>query len=194
MRTLMRQAYAEAKVPRWFVLLCLGGILLAGSYPSDLPSYRPVREADATAFVHFTNSYLRFANTVVQVALPVAFADQIGMVQLAYVAISTTAATQGLKFLVNKWEFGGTRLGERPSGPTSNHNMPSGHSSMASCAVYYIGRRYGLWHLLYLVPIMLLTMYARVELGSHTIAAVIAGALIGVMMAAIFTSKREVVR
>lgn len=191
MRTLMKRAYNDVRIPRVFVLLCLSGVLVAGTYPSNLPSYRPIPAAGATPFVHFTNDYLRFANTLAQAGLPVFFGDEIGMAQVVYVALGTTAVTQGLKFLVNKWEFGGTRLGERPNGVTSNHNKPSGHSSMASCAVYYVSRRYGLWHLVYLVPIMLLTMYARVALGSHTVAAVIAGALVGLMMAAIFTSGRS---
>ena len=81
----------------------------------------------------------------------------------------------------------GVRLGERPHG--GRHNMPSGHASLASSAVYFVGRRYGWWHLLYLVPVLLLTMFARVELDAHTGSAVIAGALIGIFSAALFTGK-----
>jgi lipid A 1-phosphatase len=66
--------------------------------------------------------------------------------------------------------------------------MPSGHSSMASCATYFVCRRYGLWHALYLLPILLLTMYARVALNDHTVSAVIVGALVGFVTAALFTS------
>jgi lipid A 1-phosphatase len=69
--------------------------------------------------------------------------------------------------------------------------MPSGHSSMASCAVYFVGRRYSIWLAIPLAIIMLLTMYARVMLNQHTISAVIAGALIGFLATAMFTSPRR---
>lgn len=45
-------------------------------------------------------------------------------------------------------------------------------------------------HALYFLPILLLTMHARVALNDHTVSAVIVGALLGFMMAAIFTSGR----
>nr|WP_284702424.1 phosphatase PAP2 family protein [Herbaspirillum aquaticum] len=67
--------------------------------------------------------------------------------------------------------------------------MPSGHSSMASSAMYFVGRRYGWWHLIYMLPILLMTMFARVALDAHTISAVLAGALAGIVGAALFTSS-----
>ena len=185
-----RQAYAEVEQPRRLMLACVLGIVLAMLFPTDLQSYRTT-PADHGPVVEGTDHYLRFVNTAAQIALPLASRDVVGLVQLLYVGLATTAATHGLKFLVNSWTIWDVRLGERPSRPGSRYNMPSGHSSMASCAVYYLGRRFGWKHLFYLVPIMLLTMYARVELHQHTVSAVIAGMLIGLLMAAIFTGRRR---
>lgn len=186
---LMKRAYREVRPPEGFILACALGIPLSLSHPTDLARYPEAPPPQPWAV--FTEDYLRFANTAVQVALPLVMRDTIGMVQLVYVGVSTTLATHGIKRIVDDWEVGGTRLGERPSGPGSMYNMPSGHASQASCAVYFVGRRYGWWHLAYLVPILLLTMCARVALNAHTVSAVIAGALIGLVTAAIFTSKRN---
>lgn len=61
---------------------------------------------------------------------------------------------------------------------------------MASCAVYFIGRRYGLRLALLLSPLLILTMYARVISSDHTVSAVVAGALLGFLTTALFTSWR----
>ena len=186
---LMKQAYAQVQIPRRFVFVCVIGFILCLLAPVGLQRHgRPSNDG----LVVFSDSYLRFIDTVVQTAIPVLLADRIGMMQLVYVDVSTTVATHGLKRLLDKWEIGGVRLGERPKGSNSHYNMPSGHSSMAACAVYYVCRRYRFIHALYLTPILLLTMYARVALNAHTVTAVIAGALVGFSMAAIFTSKRRV--
>ncbi|MDI1301312.1 MAG: phosphatase PAP2 family protein [bacterium] len=187
MWSLMRRAYAQTTIPKRVVFACVIGFIFCLLAPVNLQSYGHPSNNEV---VVFNDSYLRFTNTAVQIAIPVLLADKIGMMQLVYVGISTTVATQGLKRILDKWEIWGTQLGERPKGPTKRHNMPSGHSSMAACAVYFVCRRYGFVHALYLTPIMLLTMYSRVALNDHTVTAVIAGALIGFLMAAIFTSKR----
>jgi membrane-associated phospholipid phosphatase len=189
MTSVWKRAYTEVRKPRRFIGACLIGIALCVAFPTDYGSYPP---ADTGQGVYALDHYVRFVNTAAQVALPLLLADKIGMVQLVYVGISTTLATHGLKRIVDRWQFWDARVGQRPSGPGSRYNMPSGHSSMASCAAYFVGRRYSWWHLLYLIPILLLTMYARVALDAHTVAAVIAGALIGLAMAAIFTSRRQV--
>ena len=188
MRSVWKQAYLEVRRPRRFIAACLLGVMLCPFYPTDYGSYPP---ADTSQGVYALDHYVRFVNTAAQALLPVVFADKIGMVQLVYVAVSTTLATHGFKRVVDRWQIWDTRVGQRPSGPNSRFNMPSGHSSMASSAAYFVGRRYNWWHLLYLIPILLLTMYARVALDAHTVAAVIAGALIGLAMAAIFTSMRK---
>lgn len=158
-------------------------------YPTDLKSYGATNESNPVR-VYYEN--IRFINTAAQIALPLLLLDKIGLAQLVYVAVSTAVATHGMKRLLNNVVVGKTRLGERPSGSTSQQNMPSGHASMASCAAYFVCRRYRWLHALYLIPILLLTMYSRVALNNHTISAVIAGALVGFLIAAIFTSRRKV--
>lgn len=187
LQALARQAYAEAAPKRLFLMACVIGIILSALWPTDLASYRAAGQ-EKTTLVLRTDHYLRFTNTIAQVAIPVFERDPVGMMQLAFVGASATLATHGLKYLLDPVTVWGTRLGERPSG--SGHNMPSGHSSMASCALYFVCRRYGWHHALYMLPITLLTMFARVELNAHTVSAVIAGALVGILMAAIFTSRR----
>lgn len=186
----MKHAYTQVGRPVWFIWLCLLGVIVSIAIPTDLESYRTPHEESNREIVFLTENYLRFTSTIVQVALPLFLRDKIGIVQLVYTGIASAAATHGMKRLANRWEIWGNRLGERPNGKRSQHNMPSGHSSMASCAAYFVCRRYGIWHALYLIPILLLTMYARVALHAHTVPAVIAGSFIGLMMAAFFTSRR----
>ena len=188
-RSVFQAAYAEVHRPFLFIVLLLAGFILSAAYPSDLKSY-PVLPSDAKlpAEVTLTENYVRFVPTVLQIALPVMLGDKIGLVQLLYVAVSTTIATHSLKRLLDDVWVGETRLGQRPHGGALN--MPSGHSSMASCAVYFIGRRYSVRLGVFLLIILGLTMYARVALNAHTVSAVIAGALLGCLTAAWFTSPR----
>ncbi len=176
------------KRPMGFIAACLLSLVVCVFYPSDLASYRTNLDAERPFWVEPTETKLRFVNTIAQVAMPLLLRDKEGMVQLLTLAVTTTIATQGLKRIVNDVHVGGTRLGERPYAPDSRHNMPSGHSSMSSCAVYFVARRYGWQHLFYLVPILLLTMGARLMLDAHTLSAVLAGCLIGFICAAWFTS------
>lgn len=185
-------AYREVQRPVVLVVMLALATLLSVMYPSDLDSYSTSSpDASLPAAVDLTENYLRFVPTVLQIALPLVLGDKVGLVQLVYVGISTTIATHGAKRILNdRWIFD-TRLGQRPSRSGSKHNMPSGHSSMASCAVYFIGRRYGLRLALMLMPILILTMFARVMLNDHTVSAVVAGALLGFLTTALFTSRRR---
>jgi lipid A 1-phosphatase len=187
LRALAKLAYAEADPQRPFLLVCVIGIILSILWPTDLASYRATGP-EKTSLVLRTDHYLRFTNTIAQVAIPIIERDPVGMMQLVFVGVSTTFVTHGLKYLLDPVTIWGTRLGERPSG--GRHNMPSGHSSMASCALYFVCRRYGWRHALYMLPITFLTMFARVELNVHTVSAVMAGALVGLLMSALFTGKR----
>jgi membrane-associated phospholipid phosphatase len=188
-RSIFRTAYAEVRRPVALIVFLVIGIVLSAAYPSKLASY-PVLPAGAEVPIEvtLTENYVRFVPTAVQVALPVVLGDKVGLVQLLYVAVSTTIVTHGLKhFLDDRWVMD-TRLGQRPNG--GSINMPSGHSSMVSCAVYFVGRRYSIWLGLLLSIIAALTMYARVMLNAHTVSAVIAGALVGCLTTACFTARR----
>jgi membrane-associated phospholipid phosphatase len=187
---LCKTAYREVDRPKKFILLLILAFLACVFYPSDLEDYsRHFPDMKAGQVENITENYARFINTALQVGLPIVLADKVGLVQLAYVAVSSTILTHGTKHLVNNWHVRGTRLGQRPSSPASKHNMPSGHSSMASCAMYFVCRRYSLWFALLLIPIMFLTMYTRVMLHDHTVSAVLAGAIVGILSGALFTSR-----
>jgi membrane-associated phospholipid phosphatase len=187
---LFKIAYKEVNRPKRFILLLVLAFIVNVFYPSDLDDYsKHFPDMKAGQVEHVTENYVRFVNTALQIGLPVVLGDKVGLVQLIYVATSATILTHGMKRLVNDWHVMGTRLGQRPSSPQTKHNMPSGHSSMASCAMYFICRRYSFWFAVILVPIMLLTMYTRVMLHDHTISAVLAGALAGILAGAMFTSR-----
>lgn len=188
-----KQAYREVKPSKWLVFLCIFSFVLAVCYPTQLEtypkSYPQAYESEVYAVVNVTEDTGRYLNTALQVALPVVLADKIGMVQLLYVALATTLGTHAFKRGLNHVELAGLRLGQRPHDVNSKYNMPSGHSSMASSAAFFVCRRYGWRYAIIVVPIMFLTMYTRVMLNVHTISAVIAGAIIGILMAMLFTSK-----
>ena len=179
-------------------LLGLAAFLVSTFYPTDLASYVS-REgvSSAPGLAHVTERYVRYVNPVLQVAIPVLLRDREGMVELVKVAIATTLATQVTKHALNNVHVMGTRLGERPNPypgrpsrdfENNNFNMPSGHSSMSSCGAYFISRRYGWKWALIALPVLLLTMFARFSLDKHTLSAVISGAMLGILMTAIFTT------
>lgn len=185
-RECAREAWHGVKRPRIFLWLCAIGMAVAIMLPADLSRYRDTPRSE-DPLVHGVENYGRFINTVAQIGMPILMRDPVGFMQSVYLSIASTFVTHGLKRALDNVEINDRRLGERPNG--GKHNMPSGHSSMASCAMYFVARRYGWWHLLYLLPITLLTMYTRVELDAHTWPAVIAGALGGILCAAFFTGK-----
>lgn len=172
--------------------LVLAMIIGAVVYPSDLPSYEAHPYDGANdVLVTSTEDYTRHLNTVLAIAVPLVLRDMTGLRQLAVIAVAGILATHGPKRLLNEVVIGDTRLGQRPYSPESRHNMPSGHSALASTVVWFLGRRYSWWWAVLTVPILMLTMYARVMLNAHTISAVIAGCLIGLLVAALFATRRD---
>lgn len=176
-------------ITRLLWLLGVASFLASTLYPSDLTGYATeIGISQAPEAAHITDQYGRYFNTVLQAGLPLLLRDKAGLIELAKVAVATTLATHGLKRAVNNVYIMDTRLGRRPYSPDSKWNMPSGHSSMASSGAYFVSRRYG-WKLAFLVlPVLLLTMFARVSLDAHTVSAVISGALLGILVTAIFTT------
>lgn len=179
-------------------------VLACVLYPSALNEYRqtpPLQlaqqalgpSASASALpvaVNWVEDQGRFIATAAQVLLPLVLGDRLGLVQLVYAGVATTVVTHGLKRAVDDVHWLGLhRAGERPNG--GDHNMPSGHSSMAGSALGYLWRRFGAWHLLYLLPLLLATMSTRVFLSAHTLSAVLAGALIGVVVSYVMTTPRQ---
>lgn len=184
-----------------FWLLGILSFLASTFYPTDLASYASGEgTSHAPATVQVTERYVRYVNPFLQVALPVLLRDKVGLIELAKIAVTTTLATQVMKYALNNVRVMGTRLGERPNPypgrpmrnfVDANYNMPSGHSSMASCSAWFVSRRYGWKWALIVAPIMLLTMFARFSLDKHTISAVISGALLGILMSALFTTRYQ---
>lgn len=160
-------------------------------YPSDhARDYRQSKGGRDRLAVTVVEDGLRHLNTVVAVALPVLHRDLAGMTQLAVVTVVGTAATHIPKQVINDWEIAGTRLGQRPLNPQSQHNMPSGHSSLASAAAWFVCRRYGWRWAWLLLPITAATMWARVMLDAHTVSAVFAGMFVGMAVALWVVSPR----
>lgn len=168
------------------VLFCLSII-----YPSDMSFYLENKTDNVPYHVDFIEHKARFTNTILQALLPIIMRDPVGLAQAINVGIATTIATHSMKFAFNNVHIGSTRLGQRPYSQNSSSNMPSGHSSMASCAAYFVARRYGYRWLFVLLPILILTMYARFMLDMHTLSATIAGASIGIICAIFLTSKKN---
>lgn len=165
-------------------------LISATFYPSDLKNdYAISRGGQSSTLVMLTEDYGRHINTLLPIAAIVVFRDWTGFKQMAVVTVAGITASHGPKRLLNDVTVMGTRLGQRPSSPNSQHNMPSGHSTLASSGAYFMIRRYSLWFALIVIPVMFLTMYARVMLDAHTISAVISGALTGIIVTALFATK-----
>lgn len=195
MKKLFLQSLKGIKPPKLLSLTLFAIFLIAAFYPSDLKDfYFKDRRYEAGFLVHTSENYLRFVNTALQVALPIIKKDPVGIMQVINIGVVTTFATHGLKYVFNDVNVADTRLGQRPKSPTSSKNMPSGHSSMAACAVYFVAKRYGAKWLFILLPILFLTMYARFMLDMHTISATIAGASLGLLCAIFFTSKQSLIK
>ncbi|WP_082025257.1 lipid A 1-phosphatase LpxE [Ruegeria sp. ANG-R] len=166
--------------------------LVTALYPSDINgTYAQSKNGRESEVVVMTEDYGRFINTALQIAVPLVLRDATGFKQLLVSSFAVAGVTHGGKYLFNNVNIMGTRVGQRPHGPQSNHNMPSGHSSMASTAAYFLMRRYSIWFGLIVLPVLFLTMYARIMLDAHTMSGVIAGALAGIAVTALFATKRK---
>jgi membrane-associated phospholipid phosphatase len=176
----------------WAVGLTLLVIALAAVYPSDMDGYySQSKGGQDMVLVTGTEDYGRFINTGLQVLVPVLARDVVGLKQVAVITVVGILATHGPKRLLDRIEIAGTRLGQRPYSPDSRHNMPSGHAALAASSVWFLMRRYSLWFGVITIPVTLLTMYTRVMLDAHTISAVIAGALVGLLFTALLTTRRD---
>ncbi|WP_104748309.1 lipid A 1-phosphatase LpxE [Helicobacter cetorum] len=161
------------------VILMLFGILFP--FPK-VPKHTSVPLA-----FNLTEHYARFIPTILSVGVPLLKRDVVGIVQVANASMATTILTHTIKRTLNNVTLHNQRLGERPYG--GNHNMPSGHSSMIGLAVAFLMRRYSCKNYLWLLPLVPLTMLARIYLDMHTIGAVLAGLGVGILCANLCTTK-----
>lgn len=166
-------------------------LVAATFYPSNIErDYAVSRHGHDDPLVQTTENYTRHANVVLPLALAVGARDLKGLGQIFLVAAGTAVATRGQKYLLNDVTVGGTRLGQRPLPTNRPHNMPSGHSSTAAAGAYFTMKRYSIWWGAVVIPVTLLTMYARVMLDAHTVSATIAGALTGLLATWALMSER----
>ena len=173
-----------------FIILLIGIIVLSSLYPSDLEKdYSTTRGGQDMPFVVATEKYGRHINALMPFALALISRDKNGIKQLLIITVSGILASHGPKRFLNNVQIMGTRLGERPFSSTSNHNTPSGHSTLAGASAYFVMRRYSWWFAIVVIPVLLSTMYARVMLDQHTISATVAGAATGLLVAALFSTK-----
>jgi len=172
--------------PWWRGRVCVVSALalmvcILALFNPDEPQPRLAEGQAPEPWVQWVEDQGRFANTALQVVLPIALRDVEGLRRLVWIAVLGTASTHGLKHAFNDVQIAGIRLGQRPGSENSKHNMPSGHSSLASSGAVFVCRRYGWrWGLL-LWPMVLAVMYARMALDAHTLAAVVMGAALGVL-------------
>jgi membrane-associated phospholipid phosphatase len=186
--SIFKQAFCVKEKFNLRALLIIALFFAIAFYPSDISWYR-ARQKDKSPHVIIIENGLRYVPTVLQFAVPILFADKIGLIQATYVAVGTTITTQGLKRIMNNWSSYTIRLGERPFDEGSRFNMPSGHTTMAASAVFFLLFRYGIWHLSYSMPLLILTMYARIMLKAHTLSAVFAGSVLAFLIASLLTSR-----
>ncbi|QED23755.1 phosphatase PAP2 family protein [Candidatus Deianiraea vastatrix] len=170
----------------WLIVILLFiGFFISSFYKCNRSFYNN-RKANDTKPVCTMDKYARYGNTALQVAIPIIMQDKIGIIQSIYVGISTTILTHGFKHFYNAIHLEDSI---RPNQKKSN--MPSGHSSMASCAMTFVCRRYGIKYIVIMLPITMITMLCRFELNCHTISACIAGLIIGVICGYCFSSKKS---
>lgn len=181
------------KSNRWLGLTWIAVILavICALYPSNHQrDYSDNKGGRNMVTVMAIEDGLRHMNTFVAIALPFFHRDMIGLTQLAVVAVVGTAATHIPKHMLNDVVIAGTRLGQRPINSNSEHNMPSGHSSLASAAAWFACRRYGWRWAWLLLPITLATMWARVMLDAHTVSAVFSGFFVGMAVVLFVVTPR----
>jgi membrane-associated phospholipid phosphatase len=111
---------------------------------------------------------LTTAGDVLQIALPVmsySFAlrdpDPTAHWEMAYSFFATELLTYGLKETVNE-----TSWGERPNG--HRYAFPSGHTSMAFQAAFFVNRHYGTLQAMPFFTLAGLTAYSRIQGRYHS--------------------------
>lgn len=96
-------------------------------------------------------------------------------------------STSLLKLLLDKAYLGNYELGRRPNG--EHYNMPSGHTSIVFTSSFHVLKRYGFLPSLPFLGLACFTAFSRVHARKHDVAAVLAGAVLGIGTSLLFTSR-----
>jgi membrane-associated phospholipid phosphatase len=137
-----------------------------------------VAEARAADAVETSGTVLSVALPVLGGAMTLRNDDAQGRVQLAEALALTAGVSYGLKYSIDA---------TRPNG--GSQSFPSAHTSVSFAAADFIGRRYG-WE--YGIPAYAaagFVGYSRVEAKAHHRYDVAAGAALGILSDALFTSR-----
>jgi membrane-associated phospholipid phosphatase len=137
-----------------------------------------VTETRAADTVETSGTLLSVALPLVAVGMTLRNDDAQGRWQLAEAFVLTTGVTYGLKYSIDA---------TRPNG--GKHSFPSAHTSVSFAAADFIGRRYG-WE--YGIPAYAaagFVGYSRVDARAHHRYDVVAGAALGILSDALFTSR-----
>jgi membrane-associated phospholipid phosphatase len=138
----------------------------------------PINKANAGDVIETSGTVLAVALTVAAGGLTYDKQDASGRLQLVEALAATAGVTYGLKYSIDE---------TRPNGGA--HSFPSGHTSVSFAAADFIERRYG-WD--YGIPAYLAASfvgYSRVEAKAHYTHDVLAGAAIGILSNALFTTR-----
>ncbi len=133
----------------------------------------------------YAKSNTEKAGDVLQILLPVtaysatyALDDKIGRSQFYKSFLTNTAVTYALKYSVNR---------DRPEN-NGKYSFPSGHTSSAFQGATFIHKRYGLKYGIPAYAVATFIGWSRVDSKKHYTSDVLAGAAIGALSSAYFTT------
>lgn len=138
------------------------------------------RQAEAADTIETIGDVIAYGMPVVVMGASWRKGDTDGMWQLGKTWVSSVALSYGLKFLVNS---------ERPNG--DNYAFPSAHTVSAFSTASYVHYRYGIKRAWPAYMAAGFTAWSRIHSDEHNWEDVIGGAVIGHVMARIFTDRYE---
>lgn len=134
------------------------------------------------------NSGIESAGDIGLIAIPLAAlsttiikGDKEGIWQFTKGFLLNELVTFGLKYTINK---------ERPDF-SNNNSFPSGHTSTVFHGASFIHRRYGFKHSIPAYAVASFTAFSRIKAKKHDAIDVLAGVIIGIGSASIFTTEYQ---
>lgn len=153
--------------------ICLSGLMAALLLSAP-------QNAEAASTTEIVGDIIAYGMPVVVLGTTWHKGDKEGLWQFGKTWASSVAITYGLKYAINS---------ERPNG--DDHSFPSGHSASAFSTASYVHMRYGMKRAWPAYLAAGFTAWSRVDADEHHWEDVIGGAVIGHVMARIFTDKYE---